>query len=138
MSGTCATCNVVVPPGQSACVWCGEPLGREQAEQPPDRVETLYDDHASDGPSTLRRRDTEEMAPLRPTELLPQADEEPEEELPAVRRPLLFVAVLALLGLAGVATGTFLGGVLLGRSGDATAQARSPAGTIVNVETGGE
>ena len=138
MSGTCATCNVVVPPGQNECVWCGEPLGKEQSDSPPDRVDTLYDDHSNDGPSMIRRRDTEEMAAMRPTEILQQEEDAPEEPALAGRRPLFVVAMLALLGLAGVATGTFLGGVLLGRSGDATAQARSPAGAIVNVEAVGE
>jgi hypothetical protein len=132
MSGTCPSCKVAVPPGHTDCLWCDEPLQTIKAAPEPDRVETLYDDHGNDGPSTLRLRNTDEMAALRPTEIMGQEGEsEPPEKSPRAHRSLLFVALLAVLGVAGVVAGAFLGSAVLDQSMDARSPSPSPPGAIV-------
>ena len=113
MAGPCPNCKVHVPPGHRECVWCGTLLDEAAGEMLPDRVETFYDDHHSDGPSTLRHRNTDEMAALRPTEINMEPDDDDEEDAPP-RRSFLVIALLFLLGIAGVGIGAALGAGILG------------------------
>ena len=132
MSGTCPSCEVVVPPGHSNCIWCGEALGGATAAQDPDRVETFYDEHGNDGPSTLRLRDTGRMAALRPTDVLLGGEAlELASDEPHAPKPLVVFAVLAALALAGVATGALLGHAVLGPGSEAAPAQTTPSGAIV-------